>query len=401
MRTILAVCCFAVYAAGQGKLAVAARVDHIDERAKEPMVVEHPNGTLFVAGYGKPFGVRLWKSTDHGAAWTRVNKGSETDGAVGTSDVDLAISRDGTLYFAALDVDQEARVGRGVSIGVSNDTGSTWRWTRLSSQHTADRPWVAVAADGTAHVIWSEAAGVNYAVSRDHGGTWTQRPLIYEHGGSSHLAVGPRQEVAVRVTPLSGGGTKFDPGVDLIAVSTDGGATWKTRPAPGNREWSASFSATKRWVEPLAWDSKGALYSFWADGKELWLARSIDKGETWASWKVDSGDDIAYYPYLVARGRGELAATWFSGDGEATLSHIAKIDASGSAAPKLVEGPSFHPETWRPGAKPEDSPIRDAHAGGEYMPITFLKAGGFAVVSSIIDLKAQRFGFTWWRLESR
>jgi hypothetical protein len=257
-----------------------------------------------------------------------------------------------------------------------------------------------VAADGTAHVIWNDGSGVNYAVSHDRGQTWAQKDRVHDKGGSSHLAVGPHREVAARVTPLSAAGGKFDPGVDLIAVSVDGGATWKTRAAPGHREWGAGPGRPQRWVEPLAWDAQGALYSFWADGKELWLARSTDRGEKWMSWKVASGNDKAYYPYLIARGRGDLVATWFSGEGEATLSHVAKIDV-GKAAPTLVEAPAFHPDTWRPGAKAEDPAIRDAHSGGEYMPITFLKAGGFAVVSSIIDLPGQRFGFTWWRLEAR
>jgi hypothetical protein len=36
---------------------------------------------------------------DGGNRWTRVNVGSEADGAIGNSDVDLAMARDGTLYF--------------------------------------------------------------------------------------------------------------------------------------------------------------------------------------------------------------------------------------------------------------------------------------------------------------
>src|SRR5580704_973080 len=202
--------CFAASGSAQSsrQLAVAARVDKIDERAKEPMVVEHPDGTLFVAGYGRPSAVRLWKSADHGATWARVNFGSQADGAIGNSDVDLAIAGDGTLYFAALEFDQQARAGKGVSIGVSKDAGATWRWTRLSEHRFYDRPWVRVAADGTAHVIWNDGSGVNYAVSRDQGVTWTQRPRIYGQGGSSHLATGPHQEVAARVTPASAAGSK-------------------------------------------------------------------------------------------------------------------------------------------------------------------------------------------------
>ena len=48
-------------------LVLAQRVDHIDVVAREPMVAEHPNGTLFVAGYGEPHPT-LWKSVDRGAS---------------------------------------------------------------------------------------------------------------------------------------------------------------------------------------------------------------------------------------------------------------------------------------------------------------------------------------------
>jgi len=51
------------------RLNVEQRVDHIDVVAREPMVVEHPNGALFVAGYGEPCPT-LWKSEDRGATWT-------------------------------------------------------------------------------------------------------------------------------------------------------------------------------------------------------------------------------------------------------------------------------------------------------------------------------------------
>src|SRR3982750_1336965 len=78
-------------------LVLSPAVENLDGTAREPMVVQHPNGTLFLTGYGKPE-PRLWQSTDAGATWSRVNVGSEADGAVGNSDLDLAIAPDGPLY---------------------------------------------------------------------------------------------------------------------------------------------------------------------------------------------------------------------------------------------------------------------------------------------------------------
>ncbi len=134
-----------------------------------------------------------------------------------------------------------------------------------------DRPWVEVATDGTVHVIWNDGRGVCHAVSQDGGNTWTERPRIHAQGGSSHLALGPNREVAVRVTPLSASGKKFDEGVDILAGSTDAGTTWQKHAAPGQREWSPDLDTKvtpprwvekvqPRWVEPVAWDAQGALY---------------------------------------------------------------------------------------------------------------------------------------------
>src|SRR6266536_262122 len=264
-----------------GVLTVAQRVEHLDVVGREPMVVEHPDGSLFVAGYGEPRPT-LWKSRDRGATWTRVDVGSEAQGAIGNSDVDLAVGRDGTLYFVNMLFDRAALEGRQIAIGVSRDTGATWAWTTLSQTRFDDRPWVAVA---------------------------------------------PQGEVAVRIVPLSASGNKFDPGVDLIAVSTDGGTTWQKRPAPGQRDWSQEDTGrvTPRWVEPLAWDGDGRLYALWTDTTGVWLARSADRGGTWTSWRVVSSRTRSYYPYLVARGHGDLAATWFSGVGDDIEWHAARL----------------------------------------------------------------------------
>lgn len=367
-------------------LVVVSSVDHLDAVAREPTILEHPNGTLFVAGYGEPRPT-LWMSEDRGATWARVNVGTEASGAIGDSDVDLAVDRDGVLYFVTMTFDRKALEGTRISVGVSRDVGATWSWARLSQTRFDDRPWVEAARDGTVHVIWNDGSGIRHAVSQDRGGSWGERPRIHPSGGSSHLAVGPRGEVAVRVTPFSSSlikSQKINDGADLIAVSTDRGRTWRKHAAPGQRDWSrAAFEAVPayalrdevtppRYVETLAWDARGALYSVWTNRDELWVGRSFDRGDSWATWRVAEGGDVRYFPYVVARGPGELAIAWFSGRGETLHAHVARIDvARGRAAPRLVESQPLRPDSWGGGRSVNDPAYRDT--AGEYLGLTFLK----------------------------
>ena len=130
------------------------------------------------------------------------------------------------------------------------------------------------------------------------------------------------------------------------------------------------------------------FYSFWADGKELWMARSLEQGKSWETWKVAAGRENAYYPYLIARGRGELAVTWFSGEGDRFRAHVARLEA-GRGEPKIVEAAPFVPDSWR--ANSNDSPVHDP--AGEYLPVLFLKAGGLAASESDTEHGRKARGF--------
>jgi BNR repeat-like domain len=401
------------------ELAVTGRVEHLGALAREPMVVEDRNGTLFVAGY--PLALHavpeLWKSTDGGATWSAVEVGTEAQGAVGNSDVDLAIGPEGTLYFVAMDYDIKTGKGRGVAVGASADMGRTWSWTALSRQPLDDRPWVAVTPDGTAHVIWNDGRGIDHAVSTDGGKTWTQLPRISHHGGSSHLAAGPNGELAVRISPPSGSFNRFDSTADLVAVSTDGGKTWSKHDPPEHEPWPTvpamlSGRAIPRWVEPLAWDAAGNLYDLWTDSAGVWLARSSDRGASWTRWLVAEPPPHRefFYPYMVARKRGELAATWYSADLALLTTrpdslhlrwHAALISVANSSAPPTVMASSALPTDARHSFIVHGDTISAQEPAGEYVGVAFLDAGGIVVATPVQDAPAHRVGFTFWRLEAQ
>ncbi|HEX3985552.1 MAG TPA: sialidase family protein [Acidobacteriaceae bacterium] len=106
------------------KLVLVQHVETAGDSAKEPSIVEGPDGTLYVSGFGKradgqPQQVpRLWKSTDRGATWTCADIGSA--GITGNSDVSLAVAGDGTLYLVELEFDPKA--GEGVHVACGADT---------------------------------------------------------------------------------------------------------------------------------------------------------------------------------------------------------------------------------------------------------------------------------------
>jgi hypothetical protein len=280
-------------------------------------------------------------------------------------------------------------------MGVSSDAGATWRWTDVSRTRFDDRPWVEVAPDGTAHLIWNDGSGVHHRVSRDRGLTWTNPGDVHDKGGSSHLAIGPKGELAVRVAPISASYNRFDAGVDLVAVSTDGGVTWAKREAPGTRDWGPTYDAkgyTPRWVEPLAWDASGQLYSAWTDKAGLNVMRSADRGASWTAVTSLATPAPAFFPYMVARADGALALTWFTAAQEdyADLrAHLAIVGAHGTrqAEPWALESSRPRDESGKVFNDP----------GGEYLPVAFLRDGAVAVVSPIQNKAAGRMGFTFTR----
>jgi hypothetical protein len=213
-------------------------------------------------------------------------------------------------------------------------------------------------------------------------------------------SVGPHGELAARVTPVWGGGVKMTAGLDAIAISTDGGATWASSYLPGTRDrkliTELGDADTPRWVEPVAWDAHGDLYAMWASKDGVHLACSHDRAETWTDRVIARPAGTAFYPYLVAIGPHALAATWFSAvaqDASDLRWHVARIDGD-----RVVEAPSQALECVTKHDDKDDKLYNDTC--GEYlMPIAL--DGDIAVVGTIQNKLTKRLGFAVWRFTMR
>ncbi len=159
----------------------------------------------------------------------------------------------------------------------------------------------------------------------------------------------------MRITPKSASGSKYHLEADFIAVSVDAGRTWVKHPAPGERLWTSSRERDQ-------------------------LPRCV----------VETKDTTAFYPYLIARGKGELAATWFTATmpGYASLrANVARLEVNDAGAPPNVRRTSFEIDATT-GKTPTPA--------GEYVPAILLRNGRLAVVTPIQNAPARRFGFSYW-----
>ena len=394
----------AAMAQSNTELIIKNKIDHITTLAREPMLCEHPNGTLFVTGYrNSSDSPQLWKSMDVGKTREKVEVGTRAEGAIGNSDVDLFIDGKGNIYLLSMTYtkvpenlegfDFSSMKGSRIVVGISKDEGQSWNWKTISEKDYDDRPWITATTDGSLHIIWNDGNGVHHVVSTDEGETWQTQADIYEKGGSSFLAQGYNKQLAVRVAPLSASGFKMDEGVDLLRLSLDNGKTWKDVDIPGKRSWSQDLSGIPRWVEPVAWDEEDKLYMLWSEGKSLQLGISPDNGNSWKEYPVAQSADTLYFPYMQISKEGILC-TWVSGFNNDIKHHAAvlkleedKINTYAIAPQKIDIWSRFAVGDYQ------------RATGGEYFPIIPLSNGNLGMVTTIQNSQATREGFTWWELQ--
>jgi len=164
----------------------------------------------------------------------------------------LAVSSNGTIFALFYGAD-------GIWVSKSTTRGRTFGDAKRVSTTNAE-PEIAIAADDTAYVIWSDGTDIKLATSTDLGVTWTVG-TVGAGVGSYHLTVDGDNLYAT-------GGGNFAKG-SKVWYSNDGGSTWSSTDT-GTSEAFADVH-----VDPFT----GNLYLFVDNPLVKWYISS-DKGAT-------------------------------------------------------------------------------------------------------------------------
>jgi len=245
----------------------------------------------------------LWRSTDEGETWDHVGTpGADGDGprglGLGISDPDFTVDgeriyRTDLLALASAPVDW------------SDDDGQTWvQGNPLASQGVVDRQWLASHEDTvyfTANYFAPDPG--RHVLASEDGLVWERKGDIPQPCGADFVA-----------SPHDG--TLYAGCGDGVAVSTDGGESWKVRTITGHEDASA------RMTEPAV-DGAGNVWMAMQENEtDLYIAGSPDKGESWP-WIHDVTDDVRHalndsedltmmWPWISAGSEGRVAASVYA-----------------------------------------------------------------------------------------
>lgn len=273
----------------------------------EPNIAFDKSGNIFASG---PDGTTtqisvFWKSSDGGTQWHTVGvlPPAKPDSVSGGGDTEFTIDKNDNIYASDLQALQCQ------STFISTDHGNTFT-TGEGCLPETDRQWMGnyTGTDGITRVYLGSnnlGLGCYLLVSTDGGHSYLPP------GGAGTTGVIDGNDCEGRFVvdqrngnifePMSGGG---------IEKSSDGGVTWHL---VGNSGAQADLFSS------LAEDSAGNLYQAWTDQggggalpRHVFLAVSKDGGATWKSFQVNSGPLQQFImPWVVAGSSGRVAVVYY------------------------------------------------------------------------------------------
>ena len=300
----------------------------------------------------------------------------------------IAVSSDGIVYAAFMDANYSSNPAGSPYVSVSFDHGASFSAARPvilpPDTSFSDRPFLAVAPDGTVYLTWNYApdasliqflcapgGSCSYASgdfnmvitrSRDHGRTWSHPNHVspnYPRGGSLEgpIVIGRDGKIFVA----------FDAFPTAPDYTLSPGQEWFTSSRDGGRHWSKPFllSGPYRvalqvwWIEnTLAISESGVLYTAFdvqtARGDIGFVRYSKDDGVTWSPLirATPDVDNAAHIMQLAPGPRGDAYVAWLSNNttNGAWAVYIASLSTKhGTVSPPVLVSPLLGDPNWWPG----------------------------------------------------
>ncbi len=233
--------------------------------------------TAWLLSIGNGPASRIYRTTDGGANWTRQFTNPDAEGfydCLGFWD-----ARRGIVIGDA--------IGSEMAVLLTADGGEHWTRVPPTSLPSADAGEGSFAASGTclatgpqgrAWIVMNTPARSRLIRTTDFGRTWALETLpITTHEGSGAQSVMFRDATHGMVI---GGGYSVKAGDTLVAITEDGGDTWRPLSAPAFKvgTWGGSFVPGARTPTVVAVGPSGSAWS--ADLGRSWVP--IDSANYWA-----------------------------------------------------------------------------------------------------------------------
>src|SRR5581483_9811834 len=340
----------------------------------EPNVAVAADGTLWITAVAgsqeRPNEMQgaawLWRSKDNGSSWetlrspqrdTPLGSVQGTRRPFGSSDADVVASPDGWVYSTdwwnwgspavapvpAVDgLSPNNRYGSYL-VEASGDGGQTWTSapvTTLDSLGGVDRQWLVAGPNGTVGLFYAYFHGVQNAIrsagdpsyradalmsiesvwSTDHGATWGNPVTVVPTASNGDYQIAHPRWVGNGTYVMPYGFVDWTQGTDdwhnpsevRLAVSSDGGASWRSRTVA-----KVPQGFDNLWAVQGAVDATGRVAVAWAARTDrtmtVFESESTDLGESWSAPVALRSEGLNFLPWVAARGDGEIAVGWYGG----------------------------------------------------------------------------------------
>ncbi len=302
----------------------AGEIQIANEDTWEPDVAADPSSPYVYAMYNR-FGITCHRcpnpqmqvriSSDGGQTWAPEKPMCTCTGVAWQYDPVIAVSSSGTVYAAWMNANT-------IVFSKSTDHGATWSTpVAASGKSWADKPWMAVSANGTDVYIAYESRSQLQLTSSHNGGATFSAPVTVNTDSSVYrypngFVVLPNGTAVLSDSKYSGGSVKTAGPVEIeVWRSTNGGTSWSKVSVDNSVFTGVNFETSS--TTTIAADAAGTLVVEYSGAPTLgannrvYTRRSTDGGLTWsARAEVGNASANGSFPAIAAKGAGDFRLTY-------------------------------------------------------------------------------------------